>query len=95
MAFQYIGTARLGPMQNVAFTATPGAIANKIGSETYRVRVLVTADAFVTTDGTTPSATNGAYVPALAAEYFTVTSGQIVTAVQVSAAGTLYVTECI
>jgi hypothetical protein len=92
---QYIGTARLGIMQNVAYTGTAGVIANPIGAETYKVRVVVTTDAFVTTDGTTPSSTNGAYVPGLTAEYFTTTPGQKVSAVQVSAGGTLYVTECL
>jgi hypothetical protein len=93
MGIQYTGVGRIGPAQNVAFTATAGTITNKIGSETYKVRVLVTSDAFVTTDGSTPSATNGAYVPALEPEYFAVTPGQKVSAVQVSAGGTLYVNE--
>jgi hypothetical protein len=91
---QYIGTGRLGAAQNVAYTGTAGAT-GVLSSETYKVRVLVTTDAFVTTDGTTPSATSGAYVPALSPEYLTVTPGQIVKAVQVSAAGTLYTTEIV
>jgi len=93
MAQQYIGTGRLGVAQNAAYTGTRGETTNGISVGVYKVRVLVTTDAFVTTDGTVPSATNGAYVPGLAAEYFTVTPGQKVSAVQVSAAGTLYVVE--
>lgn len=89
---QYIGTGRLGPGKNVAYTGTAGAT-SAIGAQTYKVRVLVTTDAFVTTDSSTPSATSGAYLPALSPEYFTTTPGQIVKAVQVSAGGTLYVTE--
>jgi hypothetical protein len=92
---QYIGTARLGAAQNVAYTATVGTITNGVGTQTYKVRVVVTTDAFVTTDGTTPSATNGAYLPALEPEYFTCSPGQKVSAVQVAAGGTLYVTEVI
>jgi len=91
---QYIGTGRIGTAQNVAYTGTAGAV-NAVGTETYKVRVLVTTDAFVTTDGTTPSATSGAYVVALSPEYFTVTPGQVVKAVQVSSGGTLYVTEIV
>jgi len=91
---QYVGTGRLGPAQNVAYTGTAGAT-TAIGTQTYKVRVLVTTDAFVTTDGTTPSNTSGAYVPALQVEYFTTTPGQVVKAVQVSAGGTLYITEIV
>ena len=91
---QYIGTGRIGTAQNVAYTGTAGAV-SAVGTETYKVRVLVTTDAFVTTDGSTPSSTSGAYVVALSPEYFTVTPGQVVKAVQVSSGGTLYVTEII
>jgi len=94
MSTQYIGTGRIGPAKNVAYTGTAGAT-SAIGSQTYKVRVVVTTDAFVTTDGSTPSATAGAYVSALMPEYFTTSPGQVVKAVQVSAPGTLYVTEII
>lgn len=90
---QYIGTGRIGPSDNSqTYTASEGTY-GPVGAETYKVRVLVTTDAYVTTDGTTPSTTNGAYVPALFPETFTVTPGQSVKAVQVSAGGTLCVTE--
>jgi len=91
---QYIGTGRIGTAQNVAYTGTAGAV-SAVSAETYKVRVVVSTDAFVTTDGTTPSATSGAYVVALSPEYFTVTPGQVVKAVQVASAGTLYVTEIV
>jgi hypothetical protein len=94
MALQYIGTGRIGPSGNAAYTGTAGSY-GPIGAQTYKVRVLVTTDAFVTTDGSTPSSTNGAYVPALSPEYFTTSGGQTVKAVQVSSGGTLYVTEII
>lgn len=90
----YIGTARLGKMQNAAYTGTPGATA-AIGLEVNKVRLVTTTDAFVTTDGSTPSSTNGAYLPALTPEYFTTSGGQVISAVQVASAGTLYVTECV
>lgn len=94
-AQQYIGTARIGPSDNTkSYTATAGTY-GPIGTETYKVRVVVTTDAYVTTDGTMPTSTNGAYVVALTPEYFTVTPGQSIKAVQVSSAGTLCVTECL
>lgn len=91
---QYIGTGRISTAQNVAYTGTAGAV-SPVGTETYKVRVVVSTDAYVTTDGSTPSATSGAYCVALSPEYFTVSPGQIVKAVQVSTGGTLYVTEII
>jgi hypothetical protein len=94
MALQYIGTGRIGPSGNASYTGTAGTY-GPIGAQTYKVRVLVTTDAYVTTDGSTPSNTSGAYVVASSPEYFTTTPGQSVKAVQVSSAGTLYVTEII
>jgi hypothetical protein len=90
---QYVGVGRIGVTQSVAFSATPGAVTNGVSIGVTKVRILVTADAFVTTDGTTPSATNGAYVPGLSPEYFTVTQGQKPAAVEVTASGTMYVNE--
>jgi len=91
---QYIGTGRLGLTQNVAYSTTAGTITNALGAQTYKVRVVTTTDAFITTDGTTATSA-GAYLPALAVEYFTVSPGQKISAIQVSAAGTLYVTEIV
>lgn len=93
---QYIGTGRLGSVaQHVSYTGTAGVVAAGVSAGVTKIRVLVTTDAFVTMDGTTPSATAGAYVPALSPEYFTVSPGQIVKAVQVSAGGDLYVVELV
>jgi hypothetical protein len=94
MAQQYIGTARIGPSGNVAYTGTAGSY-GPVGAQTYKVRVLVTTDAWVTTDGSTPSSTAGAYAVANTPEYFTVTPGQTIKAVQVASGGTMYVTECV
>lgn len=90
----YVGTARWGVTQSVAFTATPGAIPNPGTTGVIKLRLMVTSDAFVTTDGTTPSATNGTYMVAFQPEYVTISYGQLAKAVQVTAAGTLYSTEC-
>ena len=90
---QYIGTGRLGTAQNVAYTASAGTITNGVSSGVSKVRILTTTDAYVTTDGSTPSSTSGAYVVALNPEAFTVSPGQKPKAVQVSSGGTLYVTE--
>lgn len=93
---QYYGTGRLHTVQNITYTSTAGTIAAPIGSQTYRLRVLVTTDAYVKVGSGTPTATTAdAYLPGLIPEYFTCTPGQSVSAVQVSANGTLNVTEII
>jgi hypothetical protein len=93
---QYFGTARIGKAQSVAYTGSVGTIPAGISGGVNRIRVLVTSDAMVTTDGSTPavSPANGAYIPALAAEYLTVNAGEQPKAIQVSAGGTLFITEC-
>jgi hypothetical protein len=94
MGIQYVGTGRQGTVQNVAYSATAGTITNVIGSQTYKIRVLTTTDAWIVI-GNNPTATvaTGTYLPAKAAEYFTCTPGQKVSAIQDTAGGTLNVTE--
>ncbi len=93
---QYVGTGRQGKIQNVAYTGTAGVIAAGISSMVTKVRVLVTTDAWVLIGppGTLATVATGTYVPAKAAEYFSCTSGQVVSAIQDTAGGTLNVMEC-
>jgi len=92
---QYFGTGRLGTHQSAAYTGTAGTITNAFGSGTYKVRVVVTSAAYVKV-GSSPTATTAdVYVPADAVEYFTAYPGEKVSAVQVSAGGTLHVTEIV
>lgn len=92
---QYVGTGRQGKVQNIAYTGTAGVIAAGISVYVTKVRVLVTSDAWVLIGplGTLATVGTGMYVPAKAAEYFTCTSGQVVSAIQDTAGGTLNVTE--
>lgn len=93
MAIQYFGTGRLGTVQSASYTGTAGTITNPVGPQTYRVRVLVTTDAYVRI-GNNPTAVSGdTYMTGLVPEYFTITPGQKVSAVEVSSGGTLNVTE--
>jgi hypothetical protein len=95
MAQQYIGTGRLGTHQSAAFTGTAGTITNAIGSGCNKVRVIVTAAAYIKIGSSPPATTSDVYLPADAAEYFTIASGEKVSAVQVSSGGTLHVTEIV
>lgn len=77
--------------QSVAFTGTAGTITNAVAASC--VRVVCTAAAYIKI-GTNPTATTGdVYVSAGNAEYFRCEPGEKVSAVQVSAGGTLHVTE--
>jgi hypothetical protein len=90
----YIGTGRLGSVQNAAYTASSAVITNPVGSQTYKVRLVATTDCYVKIGDGSPTATmSDTYLPALSAEYFTITPGQKVAAVRVVADGTLNVTE--
>jgi len=90
---QYIGTAQWGTVTNQAYTGTASAVI-AVSAGIFKVRLLSTTDCYVRTDGVTATSSNGVYLPALQAEYATVRGGQGITAVQVSAGGTLQVTEC-
>lgn len=90
---QYYGTGRLETHQSKAYTGTAGTIDNAISVGIQKVRVVVTSAAYIKI-GSSPTATTAdVYMAADAAEYFTITAGQKVSAVQVSAGGTLHVTE--
>jgi hypothetical protein len=86
-------TYRQGTHQKAAFTGTAGTISSGFGSQTKTVRVIVTAAAYVRIGNSPTATTADMYMAADLPEYFTVSSGQKVSAVQVSAAGDLHVTE--
>jgi hypothetical protein len=91
----YWGVGRLGTHQSVAYTGTAGTITNAVGTGTLKVRVVVTTAAYVLI-GNSPTATSAAvYMPADSPEYFTVSPGQKVSAIQVSSGGILHVTEIV
>jgi hypothetical protein len=89
----YWGTGKLGTTQNVAYTGTAGTIANAVGSQTYKVRVACTTDAFIKIDNSPTATTSDAPMFAGSVEYFSITPGQKVSAIQSASGGTLYVTE--
>ena len=90
---QFIGVGRIGTTQNVAYTGTAGTISNAISNGVQKVRVLCTTDAYVKIGSSPTATTSDAYVVGLSPEYFTCSQGEKVSAIQVSAGGTLYVTE--
>ena len=92
---QYVGTARLdGLVQSVAYTGTAGTITNGIGLGVTRAMVTVTSAAFIAQGKSPTATTSSAYLPADTPLYVTVNPGEKFSAIQSSAAGTLYVVEC-
>ncbi len=76
----------------VAYTGTAGTT-SAVDSQANVVRVVATTDCFIEI-GTNPTAVanTGMYLPALTPEYFACPEGAKVSAIQVSAGGTIYVT---
>ena len=91
----YYGTGRQDTVQHVAYTGTAGTITNAVGTQCRRVRILVTTDAYVKIGNSPTATTNDTYVTAGIPEYWTITPGQKVSAVQVASGGTLNVTEMV
>lgn len=92
---EFWGVGRLGTHQKVAYTGTAGTITNAVGSQTRKVRVMATTDAYIVI-GSSPTATaNDPPLPANSVEYFSINPGEKVSAIQVASGGTLHVTEIV
>lgn len=90
-------TLRLsGTSQNVTTSGTSAATAAAFGATTQEIRVVCTQNTWIKVGDGTPTATTGSgssYMPAGVVEYFHVTGGQKLAAIQDSAAGTVNVSE--
>lgn len=86
-------TYRQGAHQKVAYTGTAGTIASGISTFVRTIRVIVTSAAYVKIGDSPTATTSDMYMAANVPEYFTVSPGQKVSAVQASAGGDLHVTE--
>jgi hypothetical protein len=90
---QYWGTGRLGTHQSVGFTTAAGTIANAIGNGVQNARIVVTSAAYVKVGVAPTATTSDVYMAADSPEYVTIKTGEKVSAIRVSADGTLHVTE--
>ena len=87
-----IGKPMSGKSVTVAFTGTAGTTAS-MPATTGAVRIVSTADCFIDIGVNATAVVNtGLYLPAFIPEYFELTDGEKVSAIQVSAAGSIYVT---
>jgi hypothetical protein len=94
MGTQYFGTGRLGTHRNIAYTGTAGSTGT-INTGVQKIRVYVTSAAYVKVGTAAVATTSDVPMAADAPEYFSVRSGEKVSAIQVSGAGTLHVTEIV
>ena len=78
-------------VQNVAYTATAGTIADATSGRV--LRIFCTTDAFIKIGVDPTATTSDTPVAARSAEYFRANPGNKVSAVQASQGGILYVTE--
>ena len=87
------GSPMAGASIKVAYTGTARTTAAVNSNETV-VRVVSTTDCFIsiTVAGTAAVADTGLYLPAFVPEYFSCPVSAKVSAIQVSAGGTIYVT---
>lgn len=90
---QYFGTGRLGTHQSASYTGTAGVITNAVGTQTNRIRVVCTTDAFIVISKSPSATSSDVFIPANSVEYLTINPGEKVSAIQSSAGGTLHVTE--
>lgn len=89
-----IGTPlRPGAHQSVAYTGTAGTITTASDAQTQVIRVVCTTAGFISIGADPTATTAGIYMPANIPEYFIVAGANKVSAIQLSAGGTLHVTE--
>ena len=79
---------------NGSYTSTAAASTAGVSSQTRRVRVLTTTDAYVKIGTAAIATTNDTYLTGLSAEYFTITPSEKVSAISAnSTSGAVNVTE--
>ncbi|SHM41110.1 hypothetical protein [Bradyrhizobium lablabi] len=95
MGIQYVGTGRIlvGTGQDVTIGAASAACTNAFGTQTYKIRVKATSDCRVKINKAPTATATDTYMGAGDTEWFTCNPGEKIACIQVSAGGTLNVTE--
>jgi hypothetical protein len=82
-----------GTTQTITTSGSSAAISTAFATGTTVVRIVATADIHLKFATSPTATTSDPFLPANQVEYFKVTAGEKVAAIQNSAAGTVYVTE--
>lgn len=95
MGQQYIGTGRIivGLCQDVTIGAASVACTTAFGAQTFKVRIKVTSDCRIRIDKTPTAISTDTYMSSGDVEWFTCNPGEKIACIQVSAAGTMNITE--
>ena len=88
-----IQAAAPGTTQTITTSGSSAAISTAFGNNTRLVRIVATEDVNIKFGSSPTATTSDPFIPANQVEYFKVTAGEKVAAIQNSAAGTVYVTE--
>lgn len=84
---------RIGTVQAVTISGTSAPVTNAFGAQTVVVRIVSTTDCYLTFAASPTATSSHSILPAFWPEYFTVTPGQKVALLQVTAGGSASVTE--
>ena len=82
-----------GTTQTITTSGSSAAISTAFATGTTVVRIVATEDVNIKFGSSPTATTSDPFIPANQVEYFKVTAGEKVAAIQNSAAGTCYVTE--
>jgi len=82
-----------GTTQTITTSGSSAAISTAFATGTTVVRIVATEDVNIKFGSTPTATTSDPFIPANQVEYFKVTAGEKVAAIQNSTAGTCYVTE--
>ena len=83
-----------GTAQTITTSGTSAATTNAVGSQTYAVRLHTTEDCFITCGASPTATTSHTFLAADTTEYFRISPGEKIAAIQSTTAGTVYVMEC-
>jgi hypothetical protein len=82
-----------GTTQTITTSGSSAAISTAFATGTTVVRIVATEDVNIKFGSSPTATTSDPFIPANQVEYFKVTAGEKVAAIQNTAAGTCYVTE--
>jgi hypothetical protein len=88
-----IQAAAPGTTQTITTSGSSAAISTAFGNNKRIARIVATEDCHIAFAASPTATTSNTFLPAKQVEYFKITAGEKVAAIQSSTAGTVYVTE--
>lgn len=88
-----MGNQRIVTNQNITVAGTSAATSNAMGSQTFKIRIATTTDAYFAIGPTPTATTSDPVLPAGTVDYVKINPGEKVAALQVTAGGVFSVGE--